>query len=102
MSETLKNERISETTNAANDSGAIKTDSKSEEKKEITTVVEPKNKMIRQISYPVVIGSIGAFIGVGIAKNMNKDKKNFVIGGVIIGAGLGYTLYKYWENKNFK
>lgn len=103
--DTLKKERIAETNNAANtDSskrtvgenvGELKTESQNQ-----AQVSEPKNKTIRMIGYPVVIGSLGLIGGIALSNKLNKSKTWFVVGGVIIGASAGFLLYKNWEKRN--
>lgn len=97
--DTLKKERIAETNTAANTDSSAKKETATEAKEQ-APAAEPKNKTVRMIAYPVVIGGLGAFGGMALAGKFNKSKTWFVIGGVVIGASAGFLLYKNWEKRN--
>lgn len=108
----LKNERISEIDTAANAMG-IKP--KSETPVVETPVVETpvssddsvskdsgKTNLIRKVGYPVLGGVVFGVSGMLLAKKLEKNEKVFIIGGVVLGATLGFLILKNWENKNSK
>lgn len=99
----LKKERIGDTDSAAN-SNVFENKDITPEVKE-TNVNENKQNisnskdMLRLVVYPVVVGSVFGIGGSLLASKLNKNKKLFVISGILVGAGLGYALYL---NKNKK
>lgn len=104
----LKNERINETNTAANTTTVSepKTEQKAEQKTAAPTTTAPttapKKDMMRMVGYPLVIGGVGAVGGMFLANKLGKDKKMFIIGGFVVGAAVGFALYKRWEKKNSK
>jgi len=105
----LKNERINETNTAANTTATQTTEPKAEQKTATPATApttpsasDPKKDMMRMIGYPIVIGGVGAVGGMLLANKLGKDKKMFIIGGFVVGAAIGFALYKRWEKKNTK
>lgn len=97
----LKDERINETNTAANTSPAV--EAISEDKQSIPVEVKeekPKASAFRMIAYTVVLGSVGALSGMQLAKKLNKNNKLFIVSGVLLGASLGYVLFKNWDKNN--
>jgi F0F1-type ATP synthase assembly protein I len=99
----FKEEKINEINNAANtesNSGEnvnqknVNTEKKTDSNKSNS---EKNKNNIRMISYPIIIGGVGAFSGFLISKKFEKHKLLLIASGFLLGAGIGYVLYK---NKN--
>lgn len=100
-SNTLKDERINDTNTAANNTDTTSTEVKSEIKEVIVDKKDvSKNNTFRMIGYPLTIGSLLGLGGSMLASKLNKNKKVFAIAGILVGVGLGYTLFLNYEKKN--
>lgn len=101
---TLKNERISETNIAANTTGNKAENNASDKstiiKDAIPLSTSSKNKEVYMVAFPVVFGSVGIIGGSMIAKKLGKNKKVFIVSGLLIGLTLGYFIHKVLDKKN--
>jgi hypothetical protein len=95
-----KNERISEVDDAANstENSEVKPTEKIETENKSDN--SSKRDLIRMVGYPLTIGSLLGLGGSMLASKLNKNKKVFAIAGILVGVGLGYTLFLNYEKKN--
>jgi hypothetical protein len=103
MEDSIKNfkeEKIKEINNAANtESNSVgnvnQKNVNTEKKTDSNKISSEENKnTIKMISYPIIIGGLGAFSGFLISKKFEKNKILLIASGFFLGSIIGYLLNK--------